>query len=102
MKLRSWFLLPTRIWMALLLAAPLVIILAYSALTRGAYGGVTLPWTWENYTRLVDPLYGAILLKSLAIAAVATVLCLLLGFPLALFLSRAKKCKGLYLFLVIL
>jgi spermidine/putrescine transport system permease protein len=102
MKLRAWFLLPTRIWLALLLAAPLLIICAYSALTRGAYGGVTLPWTWENYTRLADPLYGAILLKSLAMAAVATILCLVLGFPLALFLSRAKKRKGLYLFLVIL
>jgi spermidine/putrescine transport system permease protein len=102
MKLRFWFLLPTRIWLAVLLAAPLAIICAYSALTRGAYGGVTLPWTGENYARLFDRLYGAILLKSLAMAAAATALCLLLGFPLALFLSRAKKRKELYLFLVIL
>ncbi len=103
MKLRFWFLLPTRIWVALLLAAPLAIICAYSALTRGAYGGgVTLPWTGENYERFFDPLYGAILLKSLAMSAAATALCLLLGFPLALFLSRAKKHKELYLFLVIL
>jgi spermidine/putrescine transport system permease protein len=102
MNLRFWFLLPTRIWLALLLAAPLAIICAYSALTRGAYGGVTLPWTQENYARLFDSLYGDILLKSLAMAAAATALCLLLGFPLALFLSRAKKRKELYLFLVIL
>jgi spermidine/putrescine transport system permease protein len=102
MKLRFWFLLPTRIWLALLLAAPLAIICAYSALTRGAYGGVTLPWTGENFERLFDPLYGTILLKSLAMAAGATLLCLVLGFPLALFLTRAKKHKELYLFLVIL
>jgi spermidine/putrescine transport system permease protein len=102
MKLRAWFLLPTRIWLAVLLAAPLAIICAYSTLTRGAYGGVSLPWTWENYQRLFDPLYGAILLKSLAMASAATVLCLLLGFPLALFLARATKRKELYLFLVIL
>jgi len=102
MKLRFWFLLPTRIWLALLLAAPLAIICAYSALTRGAYGGVALPWTGENYERLFDPLYGTILLKSLVMAAAATALCLLLGFPLALFLTRAKKHKELYLFLVIL
>jgi spermidine/putrescine transport system permease protein len=43
-----------------------------------------------------------VLLRSLLIAAAATVLCLLLGFPLALFLSRARKRRGLYLFLVIL
>ena len=102
MKLRFWFLLPTRIWLALLLAVPLAIVCVYSAMTRGAYGGVGQPWTLENYARFFDPLYGAILLRSLVMAAAATALCLLLGFPLALFISRAQKWRGLYLFLVIL
>ena len=102
MRLRFWFLLPARLWLGLFMAAPLVIICIYSALTRGAYGGVVLPWTAENYTRFFDPLYGAILLRSLLIAGAATALCLLLGFPLALFIARAQKRRGLYLFLVIL
>jgi spermidine/putrescine transport system permease protein len=102
MKLRFWFLLPTRIVQALLLAVPLAIVGVYSGLTRGAYGGVIQPWTPENYARFFDPLYGAILLRSLVMAAAATALCLLLGFPLALFISRAQKWRGLYLFLVIL
>ena len=45
MKLRSWFLLPTWLWMAGLFAAPLAIVLAYSFLTRGSYGGVGGPWS---------------------------------------------------------
>ena len=102
MRLRFWFLLPTRLWLALLLAAPLAVVCAYSALTRGAYGGVSLPWTAESYARIFDPLYAAILLRSLLMAAAATALCLLLGFPLALFISRARNRRGLYLFLVIL
>jgi len=102
MKLRFWFLLPTRIMLALLLATPLAILCLYSVLARCAYGGVSQPWTAENYTRFFDPLYGAILLRSLAMAAAATCLCLLLGFPLALFISRARKWRELYLFLVIL
>src|SRR5438067_2097943 len=102
MKLRFWFLLPARIWLALLLAAPLAIVCVYSALTRGAYGGVSLPWTAESYTRFFDPLYAAILLRSLLMAAAATALCLLLGFPMALFISRSRKWRGLLLFLVIL
>jgi spermidine/putrescine transport system permease protein len=102
LTLRFWFLLPTRLWLALLLAGPLGVICAYSALTRGAYGGVVLPWTAENYARFFDPLYAAILARSLLLAAVATALCLLLGFPLALFISRAGNRRGLYLFLVIL
>lgn len=102
MRLRFWFLLPTRIWLALLLAVPMAIVLVYSALTRGAYGGVGLPWSAENYTRFFDPLYAAILARSLLIAAAATALSLLLGFPLALFIARSQKRRGLYLFLVIL
>jgi len=102
MKLRFWFLLPARVCLALLLGAPLAIICVYSALTRGAYGGVIQPWTAENFARFVDPLYAVILWRSLLMAAAATVLCLLLGFPLALFISRAQKWRRLYLFLVIL
>lgn len=88
--------------LALLFLAPMGIIAVYSFLTRGAYGGVEPPWTLENYIRLWDPLYGAILLRSLWIAAVSTALCLVLGYPLAFFISRSGKRKHFYLLLVIL
>ena len=99
---RRLFLLPARLWMALFFAAPLAIVCAYSFLTRGDYGGVEQPWTLENFTRLADPLYLAILWRSVWIAALATALCALLGFPLALFISRAGSRRNLYLQLVLL
>jgi spermidine/putrescine transport system permease protein len=102
MKLRSWFLLPTWIWMVGLFAAPFAIVLAYSFLTRGVYGGVEQPWTLENYQRLLDPLYLAVLLRSFVMALAATFLCLILAFPAALFISRSGRRKNLYLQLVIL
>ena len=102
MKPRSWFLLPARIWMAVTFAAPLGIVCAYSFLTRGDYGGVELPWTVENFTRLADPLYLAILWRSLWVATLATVLCGILGFPLALFIARAGRYKNLFLQMVLL
>jgi len=40
MNLRRLFLLPARVWMALFFAAPMGIVLSYSFLTRGEYGGV--------------------------------------------------------------
>ena len=55
--------------------------LAYSLLTRGVYGGLEPPWTLASYRRLFDPLYGAILLRSFAMAAAATVVSLAAGFP---------------------
>jgi len=102
MRLRTWFLLPSWLWMAALFGVPLAIVLAYSFLTRGVYGGVEGPWTAESYRRLFDPLYLGILLRSFLMALEATALCLVFAFPAALFISRAGKWKNLYLQLVIL
>ena len=101
-RLRAWFLAPAWAITLVLFLAPLGIVLVYSALTRGSYGGFSEPWTLENYTRLIDPLYLVILLRSFWIATASTVGCLLLGFPLALFIARSGRRKNLYLSLVIL
>ena len=101
-RLRALFLAPTAALMAITMLAPLAIVCVYSFLSRGAYGGVEQPFTLENYTRVWDPLYGIILWRSLWIAAFATALCLVLGFPLALFIARSGAKKNLYLSLVIL
>src|SRR5580692_209318 len=101
-RLRRLFLAPTAGLMAVTMAAPLAIVCVYSLMTRGAYGGVEKPFTFENYTRFWDPLYGVILWRSCWIAAVATALCLVLAFPLALFIARSGVRKNLYLSLVIL
>ena len=101
-RLRAWFLAPSWLVMLCLTVAPLLIVCAYSLLTRGPYGGVAEPWTADNYRRLLDPLYLAILLRSFWISGLTTAICLALGFPLALFISRAGRRKSLYLSLVIL
>lgn len=101
-RLRAWFLAPSWAVMLALFLAPLAIILGYSWMTRGAYGGISLPWTVESYQRLIDPIYVAILWRSFWIAGVSTLISLLLGFPLALFISQSGKRKNLYLSLVIL
>jgi spermidine/putrescine transport system permease protein len=102
MKLRSWFLLPTRLWMLVFFAAPFAIVLAYSLLTRGVYGGVELPWTIEGYQRLIDPLYLTILARSFIMALAATLICLVMAFPVALFISRSPRRRNFYLQMVML
>lgn len=101
-RLRAIFITPAAALMLMTLVIPAAIICVYSVMTRGAYGGVERPFTLENYGRLFDPLYGMIFLRSFWIAGVATALCLLLGFPLALFIARSGTRKNLYLSLVIL
>lgn len=101
-RLRRLFLAPSATLLALTLVAPLAIVCLYGVMTRGAYGGVERPFTLENFSRLWDPLYGAILWRSFWIAFVATALCLAIAFPLALFIARSGPKKNLYLSLVIL
>ncbi len=102
MKDRLAFLAPVAVFQIVLFALPLGIVAVYSLLSRGAYGGVEAAWTLENYARLVDPLYIGVFVRSVVIAGAATAVCLLLGFPLALFIARAGRRKNLYLQLVIL
>lgn len=102
MTFRNVSLLPARICIALFFAGPLAVICGYSFLTRGDYGGVEYPWTVESFIRLADPLYFVILWRSVWIATASTALCVLLGFPLALFIARARSRKNLYLQLVLL
>lgn len=97
-----WFLAPARVWMTAFFAAPLGIVLVYAFLTRGEYGGVEQPWTLENFSRLADVLYLRVALRSVVIAAIATGLCIALGFPLALAIVRAGRWRNLLLQMVLL
>jgi len=101
-RLRITFLTPAALVTLALFAIPMGIVVAYSLLSRGAYGGVVLPWTLDNYSRVFDPLYGQIVWRSLWIAAVSTLLCLVLGFPIALYIARAQRRRALLLNLVML
>jgi spermidine/putrescine transport system permease protein len=96
-RLRRLFLAPTAIILATLFVAPLLIVFAYSLHARGVYGGVIAQWTLENYVRLFDPLYGGIFVRTFVIAAASTILCLVLAFPLALFIAGSGNRKSLYL-----
>ena len=57
----------------------------------------------ENFKRMLEPTYLKLLLRSLKIALITTVICLLLGYPVALILSgKDFKRPGLWLMLIIL
>jgi spermidine/putrescine transport system permease protein len=101
-QLRLAFLSPAVVVTFVLFLLPMCIICGYSLLTRGAYGGVMRPWTGENYKRVFDPIYGEILWRSFWLAGVSTLFCLILGFPLALYIARAGNRRTLLLNLVML
>jgi spermidine/putrescine transport system permease protein len=91
-KGRGWslglagLLTPVTIWLGLFFLVPLLLILVYSFGTSGVYGGITLGFNPGNYLKVFEPLYLEIVARSLFIAALTTLLCLALGYPLAYFI----------------
>jgi len=95
-SLQAWLLLlPSALWLFIFFIAPLFIVLIYSFLERGTYGGVEWHFTLENYRRTFDPLYFKTFLRSFYIAAVTTIVTLLIGYPLAYYIAtRSPKRRG--------
>ncbi len=89
-------------WLVLFVFLPNLMIFATSFLTRDDASFVKLVFTLDNYTRLADPLYAGVLLHSLNMALIATLCCLLLGYPFAWCLTLLPaRLRPLMLFLLI-
>ena len=100
---RAWSLLgPGMLWLVLFFLVPLLIMAAYSLMPRGTYGGVQPGFTLQHYRRFFDPLYLAILQRTLVWSLVCTAVCLLLGYPVAYLVARAGRWRAALLFLVVL
>ncbi len=96
-------LLPPTLWLVIFFIIPLVIVLIYSFLERGTYGGITWEFTLRNYQRLANDLYLNIFARSLGMAALTTLICLIIGYPLAFFIATiSPRWRNLLLFLVII
>lgn len=96
-------LLPATLFLLAFFVLPLVLVLVYSFLNRGTYGGIAWTFTLENYQRLVDSIYLTVLARSCWLALLTTFACLLLGYPIAFFIAtRPQKWRNLLLILVII
>lgn len=89
-------------WLMLFVFLPNLMIIGTSFLTRDDASLVQMIFSLDNYSRLFDPLYAEVLLHSLNMAIIATLCCLVIGYPFAFFLARMpKKLRSLMLFLLI-
>ena len=93
---------PTLTYALLLLAAPLLMIVAFSFWTQN-FLTIDRTFTLDNYREaLTDPLYRELMLRSLKISGAVTFFTVLLAFPIAYFISfhvRPDR-KSLWLFLI--
>ncbi|KSV82138.1 ABC transporter permease [Ensifer sp. ENS06] len=95
------------------MVAPIAIMLTYSFLVPGAYGGVEWSFTTAAYEQILferdflddsltfTPDYLIIVARSLMQATVATLLCLVISVPTAYYIAtRSNRVKNIWLFLI--
>ena len=91
MKRFSQLAVPYIIWAVLMLILPMVLIALYSV-TEPGNSIISFSLTLEHYAKFfTDPDFLIILWRSLGIAFKTTVICLILGYPAAYFISRSSE-----------
>jgi spermidine/putrescine transport system permease protein len=96
--------LPGLGWLVLFFVVPLAFIVVISLGRRDELHRIILdPLTLENYARVLNPVFLPTVVQSIYLATATTVLCLLIGFPIAYWISRyGGRRKALLLILIML
>ncbi len=95
--------LPSVGWTALFFVAPLGLLLLYSfGTTNTLTYEVQFGWTTSNYTGVFHGLYIDAIRRSLLLSAGATAACLVIGFPVAYTIARAKGRWQIVLLLMVM
>ncbi len=92
---------PMGIWFTVFFTVPLAIIILYSFMKRGLYGGVEKAFTLEAYRQMINPSFAKVLVRTLWISAFSTVLCVLIAIPVGYAMAKSKH-QTLLLFLIII
>ena len=91
---------PHIVWAVLFILAPLIFV-AYYAFTNTVDGSVV--FSLENIRTFFTPTYLKIFGRSVKLALISTAICLLIGYPIAYFISRTKpKTQRLLILLIML
>jgi len=92
---------PMAVWFTIFFLAPIVIIVIYSFLKKGLYGGVENVFSLEAYRYLADPVFLNITLRTIITSFIATVITILIALPCGYFMARSKNQTLLLLLIII-
>lgn len=93
-------LIPLYVWTAVFVLLPLAMVI-YFAVTRDDGSGVAL--SLESFSRLADPMYLGVIVRSFKVAIISTVVCIFCGYPAAYILARSKsRAKFIIVILMLL
>lgn len=81
---------PYLVWAAILIVLPMLIIVFYAFTTQGNEV-IPVKFTLESFVRFFsDPIFAEVLWRSLKLAFFTTLICILIGYPAAYFISQLK------------
>ncbi|MGL5716853.1 MAG: ABC transporter permease [Paraclostridium sp.] len=89
-KHKSFLAYPYVIWSALFIVIPLILVFFFSFTVEVDNKMV---FSLENYERLINPIYLKVFLRSIILAGASTLICLLVGYPVAYIISKAPISK---------
>lgn len=92
---------PITLWLTIFFAIPMLIVLVYSFLKKGTYGGVEAEISFAAFSIFKDPIFLGIVIKTIYISVIVTILTVILAVPTAYYMARSIYKKEL-LFLVII
>ncbi len=100
---KQWLAIPYALWALIFSIIPILLIAIYSFCGRSPYGNIIYAFTWDNYNRFLEPIYLNVLWRSVVLAVQSTVICFLIGYPMALIIARSHvKKRSLMILLFIL
>lgn len=88
--------LPYRLWAAVFIVVPLVMVIWYGLTDANGHA------TFANVAAIADPAHSKALLMSILLAAVATLVCLLLAYPLCMFLVETESHSNSFLTMLLI
>ncbi|MGL5963893.1 MAG: ABC transporter permease [Fusobacteriaceae bacterium] len=92
---------PITFWLSIFFIIPMIIVMFYSVLKKGNYGGVEFKLSFESFQVFSDPVFYIVLWRTITISLAITAITVALGVPTAYYIARSKYKKEL-LFLVII
>ena len=97
---KGWATYPYFVWVIIFIIIPLFLVVYYSITVKTPAGVV---FSTENFEKFLQPIYVKVLIRSVALALISTLICLLAGYPVAMILSgRDQKRKSALLLLFII
>ncbi len=88
-------------WIAVMIVAPMLMIVLY-AFTNSGNDVTTIRFTLENFTRFFsDQVFLEVLWRSLSIAVMTTIICVLVGYPIAYAIAQRPEKSNMFWVLVI-